>query len=139
MKRACHFQMEAETKSIKNKCVNGKVILSLKTYNQRWHDHIVSLINTYIHTYTRLQTHPGDFTINQYYTVHQPQTGSNCKYNQSALLNISMGYTQNNAVIVDPKKNKENMKINVRKRLRAYLWYTLFTYVHTYAYIQHIY
>ena len=35
--------------------------------------------------------------------------GSYCKYNQSALLNLSMEDKQNDAVIVNPKTNKEKL------------------------------
>ena len=41
-------------------------------------------------------------------------TGSDCKCNKSALLNLSYGYKQNNVVFLNPKNNKENMNINIR-------------------------
>ena len=42
--------------------------------------------------------------------VQQPYMGSNCKYNQSILLNLSMEDKYNDLVMVNPKNNKENMK-----------------------------
>ena len=55
----------------------------------------------------------------QSYTVHQPHTGIDCKYIQSALLNLSMGDKKNDVVVFNPKNNKENMKIHTRKHVRA--------------------
>ena len=37
---------------------------------------------------------------------------------------------QNDAVIVNTKNNKENMKIYIHNHVNSYLWYT---YVHTYT------
>ena len=76
-------------------------------------------IYIYIYTYINLQNHSGDRTITKSYTVQKPQTESNCKYIQSYLLNISMGDKQNDAVIVNPKNNKENMKIHTRNHVHA--------------------
>ena len=51
--------------------------------------------------------------------VQQPHTGSDCKYIQSALLQLSMGYKHNNVAIFNPKNNKENMKIFIRDHVRV--------------------
>ena len=51
--------------------------------------------------------------------VQQPQTGGDCKYNEYDLLYFIMGDKQNGVVIINHKNNKENMKIHIRKRLRA--------------------
>ena len=40
-----------------------------------------------------------------------------------------MGDKQNDLVIVNPLKNKENTKLNIRNYVREDSWYT---YVHTY-------
>ena len=64
-------------------------------------------------TYIDPQTQPGDFARIQSYRVQQPCTGSDCKYNQSTLLNLSTENKQNDVVIVNPKNNKENMKIHI--------------------------
>ena len=45
--------------------------------------------------------------------VHQPHTGIDCKYIQSALLNLSMGDKHNDVVIVNTEHNKENMEIRI--------------------------
>ena len=47
-------------------------------------------------------THSGYHAITQSYTVHQTHMKSDCKYNQSTLLNLSTVYKQNDVVIVDP-------------------------------------
>ena len=47
--------------------------------------------------------------------VHQPYTGSDCKYIQPALLNLSMVDKRNDLVIVNTKNNKENAKIHIQK------------------------
>ena len=58
---------------------------------KRVYDEVISIINTYIHTYINMQTQSGDCVITQSYTVHQPHMGSYCKYKQYALLNLNMG------------------------------------------------
>ena len=63
----------------------------------------LSLRTTYICTY-QSATHPGDRALIYYYTVQQYHTGSYCKYNQSALLNLSTGDKQNDLVIINTKK-----------------------------------
>ena len=84
---------------------------------------VVSISNTYIHTYINSQTQSVDRAITQSYTVQKPQTGSYLKYNQYALLNLIMGDKHNYLVIVNPQNNKENTKINI---------YTHIGYVHIY-------
>ena len=44
-----------------------KSFLSLKKRAQELHDEVVFLSNTYINTYTNLQTHPGDQTTTNSY------------------------------------------------------------------------
>ena len=39
---------------------------------------------------------------------------SDCKYKQSALLNLTTGYKQNDVVILNPNNYKENMKIHIQ-------------------------
>ena len=56
--------------------------------------------------------------------------GSDCKWIQSSLLNVSMEDKQNDLVIVNPKNNKENMKMHIRNHVRADSWYR---YVHIYT------
>ena len=89
------------------------------------HDEVIYFSNTYIYIY--LQTQPGDRAITQSYTVQQPHTGSNIEYNESIFLNLSMGDKQNYVVIINPKINKENMNIYIRKRVCANSGYT---YIH---------
>ena len=62
--------------------------------------------------------------------VQQPHKGSDCKYNQSALLNLRVGDKHNDVVIFNTKNNKENMKIHIRNHVRAD---SLYTCVHTYT------
>ena len=45
--------------------------------------------------------------------IHKPHTGSDCKYNQYALLNLSMGYKQNIVVMVNTKIYKGNIKLHI--------------------------
>ena len=59
-----------------------------------------------MYTYINPQTHSGYRAIMQSYTVQQPHTEIDCKYNQSALLNLSMGDKQNDVVIFKPKDNR---------------------------------
>ena len=56
----------------------------------------------------------------QYYTVQKPNTGIDCKQNQSALLNLSTGYKKNDVVIVNPNKYKEKIKLKYTYHARAY-------------------
>ena len=51
--------------------------------------------------------------------VQKPHTGIYCKYNESDLLNISMGDKQNGVVIVNPQKSKEKMNIHDHKRVHT--------------------
>ena len=55
----------------------------------------------------------------QAYMVQKPHRGGDCKYIQSALLNLSMGDKQNYLVISDPKNNKENVKIYIHNHVRG--------------------
>ena len=61
-------------------------------------------IYTYIYQYV---TQSGDRAIMQSYIVHQNRTGINCKYNQSAILNLSTVNKQNDFVIVNPNNHKK--------------------------------
>ena len=116
---------------------HDKVISLQKLRTKQLHDNFVSLSNIYIHTYINLQTQSGDHAIIQYYKAQQPCTKTDCKYNQYAVLNLIMGYKQNDLVIVNTKNNKENMKIYIHT---PWVWEdSLYVYVHTYTYIQHIY
>ena len=45
--------------------------------------------------------------------VQQPPTGNNCKYIQSALLNLSTVDKQYDVVIFNPNNYKENMKLHI--------------------------
>ena len=67
------------------------------------HDEVISFRNKYIHTYINPKNQSGDRAITQYYTVHHPHTWSNCKYNQPALLKLSMRDKQDDIVIVNKK------------------------------------
>ena len=40
-------------------------------------------------------------------------TEIDCKYSQSALLNVNYGYKQNTVVILNPKNNKEKMNKHI--------------------------
>ena len=71
------------------------------------HDEVVSLRNTCIHTYINPQTQSGDRAITQSYMVQHPHTGSNCKYNQYSVLNLSMGDKHDDLFIVNPKITKK--------------------------------
>ena len=51
---------------------------------------VISISNTYIHTYINSKTQSVDRVIMKYYIVQQPHTGKYCKYNQDSLLNLSM-------------------------------------------------
>ena len=81
---------------------HDKVILSQKANNQKFPRRGVSL-RIYIHTYINPQTQSSYHTITYSYTVHQPQPGGDCKYNQCAWLKLSMGDKYNDIVIVNPK------------------------------------
>ena len=81
----------------------------------------------YIYIYKYLQSQPGDRATTQSYTVQQPHMGGNIEYNESILLNLSMGDKQNYVVIINPKINKENIKRYIRKRVCANSGYT---YIH---------
>ena len=58
---------------------------------KRLHDVVVSLGNTFLHTYINKQTQSVDCAIMQSYMVQQPHMGSYCKYNQCYLITLSMG------------------------------------------------
>ena len=73
----------------KNEEFHEKFISIRKHITKRLHKNIVSLWNTYIHTYINPQTHSGDHAITWSYMLHQPRMGRNCTYNQYALLNLS--------------------------------------------------
>ena len=78
---------------------------SLRKYRaKRLHNEVVSLSNTYIHTYINRKTQSEKYVITQSYTVHKPHTGGYCKQNQYTLLNLSTGDKQNDVVIVNPKQ-----------------------------------
>ena len=77
-----------------------------KKRTKRLQDNVVSISNTYIHTYINPQTQSGDRAITQSYMVQHPHTGSNCKYNQYSVLNLSMGDKHNDLFIVNPKIKK---------------------------------
>ena len=72
------------------------------------HDDFISLSNTYTRTYINPKNQSGDRAITQSFAVHQPHTGSDCKQNQYALLNLSIFYTQNDVDILNTKNNEEN-------------------------------
>ena len=80
-----------------------KSFLSKKNRTKRLHDGVVSLSHPYIHTYINPQTQPGDRAVIQSYTLQKPYMGSNCKYIQSALLNLSMEDNQNVVFIINTK------------------------------------
>ena len=63
----------------------------------------LSAIYILIRIYIYLQTQSGDRAISQSHTVQHPHMGSNFEYNQYALLNLSMGDKNNDAVIVNTK------------------------------------
>ena len=80
------------------------MVIYLQKNTTKWlHDKVVSFVHKYINTYINQKTQSGDRAITQSYTVHKYHTGSDFKYNQSALLNLSMGDKQNDAVVVSPK------------------------------------
>ena len=56
-----------------------------------------------IHTYINPQTQSGYRAITQSYRVQKYHMGSDYKYIQSSLINLSMGDIQNELVIVNPK------------------------------------
>ena len=84
-----------------------KSFLSKDYITQQLHNDAVSLINTYKKYIYQSATQLGDRMITQYYKVQQPPMESNCK--QFALLNLSMGYTQNDVFIINPTNYKEKM------------------------------
>ena len=51
MKRTCHLQKEAESKRIKSNSVMKQVTYLQNCITKWLHDKVVSLVNTYIHTY----------------------------------------------------------------------------------------
>ena len=46
--------------------------------------------------------------------VHQTPMGSDCEYNQPALLNLSNGDKQYDAVVVNTNNYKETMKLHIQ-------------------------
>ena len=74
-----------------------------KNRTKRLHDDVISIKNTYIHTYINPQTQSKDRAITQSYMVNQPCIGRDCKQNKYALFKLSMGYKQNDVVIENPK------------------------------------
>ena len=105
--------METETKWIKNYKCHEKVISVWLHRTKRLHYKVVSFRNTHMHTYINPQSQSGDRSITQYYTVQQPHTGSDCKYNQYSQLNLIMGYKQNDVVVINTKNNKEDKKLHI--------------------------
>ena len=61
-------------------------------------------------------------------------TGSDCKWNQPGLLNLSQGYKQNNTVVLNTTNNKENMNKHIRRlRSPTLCSYMCIHYIHKYA------
>ena len=76
----------------------------------------------YIYKYKyQYTTQSGDRAINQSYKVQKPPTESDCKYYQSALLNLSTIYKQNDVVIVNPNNYKEKLKIHIHKSIYVHI------------------
>ena len=112
MKRAFHFQMEAETKLIKSNSVMAKSFISKSIQPNGYRN---TYIHIYIYVYANCQTQSVDRMITQSYKLQQPNTVSDCKYIQSAISNLSMIERQDDVVIVNTKNNKENMKLHICK------------------------
>ena len=70
-------------------------LLILNTQDKSFHDRLIYLVKQQLHT------------------------GRDCKYIQSAWLNLSTGEKYNDVVIFNPKNIKENMKIYIRNHVCA--------------------
>ena len=70
----CNLQIGSETKRIKRKSVMKKPFYIQKHRTKSLQDEVVSLRNTYIHTYINPETHQDTMRQQSLVIVQQPQT-----------------------------------------------------------------
>ena len=106
MNRSCHFKPGSKPICIKSKIIITKSFLSKnrepKDYTVR---SFLSEFRIFIHIYI-CKSPVWRLCDGEILTIQKHCMGSDCKWNKSYLLNISMGYKDNDLVNFDPKNNK---------------------------------